>query len=93
MGTSRAIKYTVQLNLSGSGGKAYTCTPSEWRSRARGKTPGHGKPTAENLAKYIAAFEESTHGEGCNAHLGVQKVTTASILDQDTRTVVATYAL
>jgi hypothetical protein len=74
------------------GGKTYTCTPAEWRTRTRGRFEGLGKPTTENLAKYVAAFEASTQDKGCNAHLGVQKVIQASILDQDTWVVVATFS-
>lgn len=88
MGRSVAITYAVQLFVPG---KFHT--PSEWRPRARlhGVVPAHGKPTAENLAKYVAGYEESTRGDGCNKHLGELKVASARIVHQPTGAVVATY--
>jgi hypothetical protein len=87
MGRSIAVTYTVHLYVAG---QFYT--PSEWRVRSRNNGPSYGKPTAANLANYVKTFEESTHGEGCNKHLGVQKVLRAEIIHQPTRTLVATYA-
>lgn len=88
MGRSRAITYTVQLVVSG---KFHT--PAEWRTRPRlnGVVPSHGKPTAENLTKYVSLHEESTRGDGCNKHLGEETVASAHIVHQPTGKVVASY--
>ena len=68
-------------------------TPAEWRTRTRqcGQIPAHGKPTEENLAQYVQAFEASTQAEGPNAHLGPVVVFSAYIKDQRTGEVKATY--
>lgn len=87
MGRSRSIKYVVRLEF----GTNTFNTPAEWRTRARNNVPSHGKPNAANLAKYVHGFEASTQPGGVNAHLGVQKVTSARVIDQETRTVVAEY--
>jgi len=92
MGRSIAITYTVEMVTRNEAGQQFRHTPSEWRVRARyGNLPGHGKPTLENLTTYVTAFEVSTRANGCNAHLGVQKVLSARIIDQRVRSVVATY--
>jgi len=88
-GRSTAIKYTVQIVVPGTHN-----TASEWRPRSRlnGNVPGHGAPTAENLAKYVRGFEESTLAGGCNAHVGATKVASARIVNQETKQVLATYS-
>ncbi len=54
----------------------------------------YGKPTTENLAKWVRDFEQSCQ-EGCNAHLGYDPknpVSSATILDQQNdRCIVATW--
>jgi hypothetical protein len=51
----------------------------------------HGKPTAENLAAHVKAFEAATRPEGVNAHLGETKVVSAKIVRQNGNVVLATY--
>jgi hypothetical protein len=58
-------------------------TPSEWRTRStRQGGYSHGKPTLENLQKYVADAEAATQPGGVNAHLGPTKILKAWIIDQ-----------
>lgn len=92
MGSSKPVTFTVELVIQDESGSLRACTASEWRVRARyGNLPGYGKPTLENLTKYVSGFEASTQPQGCNQHLGVQKVISAFIKDQRCSTIVATY--
>ena len=93
MGSSKPIAYTVELVIKDESGSLRACTASEWRVRARyGNLPGYGKPTLENLSKYVSGFEASTQPDGCNQHLGAQKVISAFIKDQRSSSIVATYS-
>ena len=67
------------------------CTPMGWDVNGRHGYQGKGKPNAENLKKYVEAFEASTKPGECNGHLGVTKVLAAQIVKQSTDDVVATY--
>lgn len=87
MASDRLIPFTVEMVTTGKG----VYTPAEWRTRARGQVPAHGKPNAENLKAYIAKFEDSTKPGGVNAHLGVTVVFSAFIKDQRTGETLATY--
>lgn len=91
MGQSIAITYTVTLLTRGESGQLFTGTPAEWRVRSRNRVPGYGKPTRANLVNYIALFEASTESQGCNSHLGVQKVVSAAIVHQASGQIVETY--
>lgn len=93
MGHSIAIAFTVDMTTRGGSGKLYECTPAQWRVKSRTNAPGYGKPNAANLAAYVARFEESTLAGGCNAHLGVQVVVSAKIVDQRSRDSVASYSV
>ena len=86
MGTSRLIPYVMIVTTDNG-----HWTNSEWRMRAQGRVPAHGKATTENLKKHCLFVEESTHPGGCNAHLGVTHILTARIKDQRTGEILATY--
>ena len=61
----------------------YSYTPSAWRVTSRTQVAADGKPTAANLAKYVASVEASTQPGGCNAHLGATKIKWAAIYRND----------
>jgi len=65
MGTSRKCALIVKFTVS----KGYW-TPSEWVTRTKFSYPGFGKPTGENLTKYIKACEASTLKGGSNEQIG-----------------------
>jgi hypothetical protein len=48
-----------------------------------------GKPTTENIDKWVTTFENSRKTGGCNAHLGFAVVTEAFIKDQKKGEIVA----
>jgi hypothetical protein len=56
----------------------------EWRVKAQYGAPGYGKPTLENLDRWIARFEKSMQPGGVNAHLGYDPVLYAKVVDQRT---------
>jgi hypothetical protein len=87
MGRSRAIPFTVEIKVPG-----FIYTPCEWRLRKspQEQVPGDGQPTADNLRKYVAAFEESTRTGG-NKHLGPTTVSAARIVRQSDKAVMAEY--
>ena len=62
--------YVVRMNA---GGPNQVHTPSAWNCRQS------GRPTKENLEKWVRGFEESTKPGGCNAHLGETVVWSAEI--------------
>lgn len=66
---------------------------SPWRARKTAGVPTcHGKPSTENLAKYVEKVEASTLPGGCNDHLAKDNpfvITEAWIVDQRTKEVVA----
>lgn len=86
MGKTRSIRFIVQYTV----GRGFW-TPSEWRVRARGVVPGMGRPTLVNLKKQVTLAEASTQPGGVNAHLGITKITSAKIIDQDSGETLATY--
>ncbi len=45
------------------------CTSMAWWERERYGIPGKGKPTNENLEKYVQAYISSLQPEGCNKHI------------------------
>ena len=61
-------KYAVSITVPG-----YQYSLASWRCNES------GRPTDANLARYVAAFEASTRPGGCNAHLGEQHVSSASV--------------
>ena len=83
MGTSRTPAYRMELAVDNG-----RVTPFGWDV---GGKYGKGKANAENLKKYVEAFEASTQPGGCNSHLGVTRVLTAQIVKQSTGDTVATY--
>lgn len=85
MGKSRAVTYRLEIRVAS--GARYT--PMEWRVRdSRTAGRGCGKPTSENVGRWVAGFEESMR-TGPNRHLGADTVTFARIIDQRTGEVVA----
>jgi hypothetical protein len=85
MGRSRMVIYSLRIVTSDN----TVSTPMEWRVGARHGIPGYGKPTTENIDKWVTAYEESLKSGGCNAHLGIHSVVSAKIVDQRTDTNVA----
>ena len=77
MGRSRTWTYRIEFKcVSG-----YHYTPQEWRVKDM------GKPTPENIDKWVAVLEDSMKPGGCNAHLGQDQVVSAQIFDQRKRTI------
>ena len=69
MGRSRTFKYVLNISLvSGT-----RCTPMEWKRT-------DGKPTTQNIGKWVDAFEESCR-TGANKHLGIDPVVSAQITE------------
>jgi hypothetical protein len=87
MGTSRKCKLIVTFVTD----KGYW-TPAEWVSGKRFNYPGYGKPTAENLAKYVAVSEAATHKGGCNERVGATTILKAEIVRQSTGEILASYS-
>ena len=83
MGRSRTPAYRLELAIDNG-----IATPSGWDV---GGKYGKGKPTAENVTKYVKAFEASCAPGGCNEHLGRTTVLRAKLVRQSDNTVVATY--
>jgi hypothetical protein len=73
MGRSRKIHYVIHIITSDSSGWV---TPSEWKCKES------GKPTTENIDRYVTVFENSLKPGGCNAHLGFFTLTKCWIVDQ-----------
>lgn len=85
MGQSRMWTYSLKFRCVS--GKHYT--PNEWRVKShRLYGPGFGKPTPENIDKWVSGFEQSMI-DGVNKHLGTDQVVYAEIVDQRTGEVVA----
>jgi hypothetical protein len=90
MGTSRIVPVLVTFTEITKDGPRQS-TPMEWRTKSATNRPGYGKPTAENLKAFVERFEASTKPGGCNDHLGLSIVTSAKIVRQATKEVLATY--
>jgi hypothetical protein len=61
-------KWKLELRVAG----PFVISPFVWRRE-------YGRPTAANLARFVAKFEEGTKPGGPNEHLGVTKVLAAEI--------------
>lgn len=73
MGRSTTPQYVIRTTDTGYVGN----TPGVWKSKY------YGKPTAANLAAYVATFNASLLPGGCNAHIGPEgALTEAYIIDQ-----------
>lgn len=57
----------------------YGYTPSAWRVTSKTQVRADGRPTADNLKRYVESFEASTRPGGANAHLGETKILRATI--------------
>jgi hypothetical protein len=58
----------------------------EWRVGQRYQIPGYGKPTNNNLKKWVDHFNKSLEPGGANSHLGSgSRVVTACILQNGAR--------
>ncbi len=64
MGRSTTPKYVVELVTPG-----FYTSPSGWQVRDGCQTKGSGKPTNENLKKFVEQFIASMQPGGVNAHL------------------------
>jgi hypothetical protein len=60
-----------------------------WVATSRTQIRADGKPTVENLRRWVASFEAATQPGGCNAHLGATKLTSARIVNNFTGELVA----
>jgi hypothetical protein len=69
----------------------YAYSPIAWIASKRAATQIRvdGKPTVENLRRWVASFEAATQPGGCNAHLGATKLTSARIVNNFTGELVA----
>jgi len=89
MGSSRNVRFSVHMRLSG---RAALVTPAEWvvRKRANG-TPGHGAPTDAKLEGWIAKHNESLAPGECNDHLDAAEHTilAAAVVDNRSGEIVA----
>ncbi len=89
MGKSRTFTYRLEFVCVS---RAHY-TPQEWRVRShRLYGPGFGAPTTENIDKWVTGFENSMKPGGANAHLGMDQVTHAQVIDQRTDEIVATWS-
>lgn len=88
MGKSRTPKYTVELYYANK--RTRLAFPMEWRIAKRGQAPGYGRPTPENLARYVAAYNETAKPGGYNESGG--PAIAAQICLNGTRQPVARYA-
>lgn len=80
MGRSTTPTHAVRMVVPG-----FAYSPAAW------PTKHHGRPTDATLAEYVTEFEASCAPGGCNAHLGPQRVTRASVIRQSTGALVASY--
>lgn len=86
MGRSRTPRYVVEVNGTG------RAQAMEWRARRRGQVLGYGKPTNENLAKWVERFNAALKPGGVNEHLGDRcRVDSAKVVDQFSGEVKAVY--
>lgn len=91
-GSDRAVPYTVDGTAISENGRTWRFTDLEWYMKPRGQmTHADGKPTNENLVKWVKDFEAATHPEGVNSHLGKTSVLRAQITRQSDRQILATY--
>lgn len=72
MGRSVTPKYVLKIETYLSRIGRVSSTPCAWRKE-------YGRPTPENIDKYVTKFEESCKPGGCNAHLGIDPVISAEI--------------
>lgn len=80
MSRSRKLKYVIHTEV-----LLRSCSPCEWSVRDA------GKPTAENIKRWVARLEESCRPGGVNQHLGSHKIIRASIVNQFTGNTVAAW--
>jgi hypothetical protein len=78
---NRAI-YRLEIECEGA-----VLTPAIWRVGSHGDTPGHGRPTTENLARWVKTLEATR----CPVfkRLGLHRVIRARIVRQTSGKVVA----
>lgn len=95
MGRTTQIRFVLNLRDVTRNGKLAGMTPIEWRPRGRKlgcvTIPADGTPSADNIARWVAAFERSTRRGGVNAHLGAMTIGHAWIYDQERRLTLATW--
>lgn len=75
MGRSRIIPRLLYIQTFLSRAGKVRHTPMEW------KTKEYGRPTPENIDKWVTSFEQSCV-DGPNKHLGLDPVVSARIYDQ-----------
>jgi len=85
MGSSRLIPYVLKLVTFKSSKGLSFYTPQEWKIKYC------GKPTTENIDKWVVGYEESCGPSGCNSHLGYDPVLSIEVTDQRKGIVVATW--
>lgn len=86
MGRSTTPRYAIHLQLQG-----IEITPGGWQVSPRNGCLGLGKPTFDNLDKWVTKFETSML-EGPNDQLGYHPVLQAWIVDQRNGDTVASWA-
>lgn len=78
---AKPTKYQIQLEVAGA-----AIMPMSWNCRR------DGRPTADNLTRYVKGWEASTLPGGVNDHLGIETVIRARVMLNDgSRTVKCSY--
>jgi len=67
MGRSRTPKHVFQISTVLSRAGKLRHTPMEWKKE-------YGKPSTENIDKWVTVYEDSCKSGGCNSHLGYDPV-------------------
>ena len=79
MGKSRTFKYVLTIEtVTSRNGQSFS-TPMEWKRE-------YGKPTTQNLDKWVTDFEQSCL-TGANKHLGLDPIVSATIRENSGPTV------
>ena len=78
MGNTHTPKYRIEYRgvvvLTGTEARRVSLTPHGWDCK------NAGRPSDENLRRYIEGFEASTLPGGTNEHLGITRVSSAKIV-------------
>lgn len=67
------VKFSRVVSVDGESARFVMITDAAWNCKQA------GRPTDENLRKYVRDFEDSTLPGGVNEHLGVTRVGSAKI--------------
>jgi hypothetical protein len=73
MGTSRRINIVIEMEMN-NGSSAW----AEWLAQ-------YGKPTTENIQKYMDEFVTSCKPGGCNEHIGLSEIPYRAIVKKQVK--------